>query len=366
MIRHGLICMLLAALAWGQAANQTPTPAPQKPTAPANATDKKADTKGPEKPPTSPDAAVITIAGVCDNEPVDKTAASDCKTVITRAQFENLVNALQPAMSPFARKRFATQYANAIVMAHQAHKMGLDQGPQFDEVLRFARLQVMSQLVGRSLQEKASEISDQEIEKYYKDNAATFEEAEMHRLFIPKAKQLDTPKEKLTDAQNLKRQQDAEAAMKAEAEKLHARAVSGEDFAVLETEAFLSAGVKAKAPNTSMGKVRRTNLPPNQVSAMNLKPGQVSELMSDQTGFFVYKAGKKDSLPLDQAKEEIHGLLQSQKMQDSMQAIQQAGTPTLDENYFALPAAPPPMGVTIPGAAPGAKPPIKAPPPGPK
>jgi hypothetical protein len=53
----------------------------------------------------SPDAPVITIEGVCDKG----TAAADCKTVVTRAEFEKIVNTMMPNMPKPQQKGFASR-----------------------------------------------------------------------------------------------------------------------------------------------------------------------------------------------------------------------------------------------------------------
>ena len=85
---------------------------------------------------------------------------------------------------------------------------------------------------------------------------------------------------------------------------------------------------------------------------MDLKSGEVSELITDQSGYFIYKAGEKDTVPLEKAKEEIHSQIQGQKMQDAMQALQQSSTPKLDEKYFAVPAGAAPQGINLNGPPP--------------
>jgi hypothetical protein len=359
MIHRGLVCLLLGALAWGQAATPKSAAPPQKPAAqPAAPPSAPQEAKAPEAAKVPPDAPVITIDGLCDNPPADQTKASDCKTVVTRAEFEKLVDAIAPTMAPPARRQLAGRYANALVMAHKAHEMGLDQGPKFEEQLKLVRLQVMAQSLNQALQEKASQVPDKDIEDYYQKNTVAYEEATMQRLFIPKSKQLETPKEKLSEAETQKRQQQAEAAMKTEADALRARAAKGEDFAKLQEEAFQFAGMKSKPPSSSMGKTRRTSLPPGHASVMDLKPGEVSQVIADQSGSFVYKIGEKDTLPLDKVREEIHGTLRAQRMQDSMQSLQQAATPTLNEDYFMVPPGPAPPGMSMPmgGAKPNPKP----------
>jgi parvulin-like peptidyl-prolyl isomerase len=349
MIYRGVVCLLLGALAWGQAANPTSSqpPAPsQNPAAPSNPVPAKPATDAKPAPEASnipPDGAVITIQGLCDNPPADKTKASDCKTVITRAEFEKLVDALGPNMAPPARRQVASRYAMGLVMAHEAHKMRLDQGPRYEELLRIARVQVATQQLGHALQEKASQISDKDIEDYYRSNSAAYDEVSLDRIFVPKNKEMPTPatKVKLSEAETKKRQADGEAAMKTEAEALRKRAAAGEPFSKLQDEAFQFAGLKSKPPSPSMGKVRRSNLPPSHAAVMELKPGAVSALISDPSGFFIYKVGQKETVPLDTVKEEIRGTLRAQRMQDAMQTIQQSATPELNEKYFgATPGSP--------------------------
>ena len=342
MIFRGLTCLLLGVLAWGQAANPTSSqpPAPsQNPAAPSNAAPGKPaeDSKQALEVANIPPAgAVITIQGLCDNPPADKTKASDCKTVITRAEFEKLVDALAPNMAPPARRQLATRYAMGLVMAHEAHKMGLDQGPRFEELLRVARVQIATQQLGHALQEKATQVPDKDIEEYYRNNSAAYDEASLERILIPKTRQTPAPatKVKLSEAETKKREQDGEAAMKTKGEALRVRAAAGEPFSKLQDEAYVFAGLKTKPPNPTLGKVRRGNLPPSHIAVMDLKPGAVSALISDPSGFFIYKMGEKGTVPLSQVREEIRGALQAKRMQDSMQTLQQSATPELNEKYF--------------------------------
>ena len=330
MTHRGLVCLLLlGTAAWGQAAKPTTTT-----TTPAAQASEDAEAKTPDPSKVAPDAAVVTIPGLCNNQPAEKSASADCKTVITKAEFESLIEAIAPNMPVQARRQLATRYANGLMMAHKAELMGLDKGPRFDEMMKVSRIQVLAQELSRDVQEKADQVPDKDIETYYNANKPQFEEADLHRLFIPKNKQMEPPKEKLSDEAMKKRQADAEASMKAVADKLQARAAAGEDFDKLETEAFAAAGLKAKAPNTAMGKVRRTALPPAHGSAFDLKTGQVSALITDGSGFFVYKMGDKEVLPLDKAKEEVHNILRSQRMQESMESMQKGVNPTLNDDYF--------------------------------
>jgi hypothetical protein len=350
MTRFGLVCLLLAAMAWGQAATPTPTLSTRPSGSPAA---NPADTKEAEASNVPPDTPVITINGACPNPPPDKAADQNCKTVITRAEFEKIMDAVQPNMPPRVRRQFAMRYASALVMADKAHEMGLDQGPKYEQRLNLARVQILSQTLNQAVQEKAGQISDQDIEDYYHNNTSVYEEVDLQRIFIPHSQTLPASKIKLSQAAEKKRQEDAEEVMKNEADKLHTRAVAGEDFAKLQNEAYLLAGIKTKAPSTKMGKERRNNLPPTQAAVMDLKTGEISAVFSDQSGYFIYKVGVKDVEPLDdKLKEEIRGSLRTQRVQEQMQAVQKSATPTLDESYFG-PEMPPAHGMPMPPTAPG-------------
>ncbi|HEX4427448.1 MAG TPA: peptidylprolyl isomerase [Terriglobales bacterium] len=358
MLQRVLVGMLFGSLAWGQMAPAAPQPTPAAPTA--------LDAKSSEASNLPPDTPVITIQGICDHPAGDKSAVADCKIVVTKAEFDAIIRAIGSNMPATARRQLATRYGSALVMAQKAHEMGLDQGPKFEEMMKLKRLEISMQLVTQAVQQKASEVPDKDIEDYYNKNLASYEEATFERLFIPRNKQLDTPKVKLTPAENQKRQDDATAEMKKETDTLRARAVAGEDFTKLQLEAYTFAGLKSTPPTQKLNKARRNSLPPAQASIFELKAGEVSPVITDMSGYFVYKLVDKDALPLTQVHDEIFGTLKSEKVQEAMQALQHSGTPELNDGYFgpadATPA--PPMSGHTPTSQlprPGPKPPTLGP-----
>jgi len=355
MKRYGLVCLLLGTLTWGQAAAPTAAAPAQKPAAPAA-----------EKPATAPgteaqaqeetaskvasDAVVITVDGLCENPPADKTAGA-CKTTFTREQFEKVLSAIQPNMPARGRRQFANRYMNALVMSQKAHEQGLDQGPAFEQRMALARIQILSQMLNQSMQEKASQISEDEMKDYYEKNKADFRETELHHIFIPHS-QTQNSKVKSSKAEQEKATKEGEATMKAEADKIRARAAAGEDFDKLQQEAYTVAGIKAKSPSTDMGRVRPNALPAAHTSVLDLKTGAVSQVFSDASGYFIYKVGANETLPLEKVEDEIRATLRSQRMQASMQAVQQSATTTLNEAYFG-PEMPMRPGMPMPPGMPG-------------
>jgi bifunctional DNA-binding transcriptional regulator/antitoxin component of YhaV-PrlF toxin-antitoxin module len=357
-----LVCLLLASLTYGQ------TPPPPAP-APATSTDAPSSAPAPEQAPemkVAPGDTVITLKGFCS----DTTLQSDaCKTAITRAQFEKLAEALQPKMSPVIRRNLANAYARMLRMSTAAEKRGLDKQPKFEEMMLFARMQLLAQELSRSLQDDASKISDADIEDYYNKNVGSYEQATLARIFVPRAKQLVTPVASKTPtkvgakagttetakaapvAPTEAQKKASEEAMKKIAESLQVRAAKGEDPDKLQKEAYAAAGLPGNAPSTKMEKVRRTTLPANHHQVMDLKPGEVSELIVDtNSGFYIYKMITKETQPMDAVKPDIRNQITSQRYRDSMQGYQ--GNVDLNDAYFGPaknPAMPPhPKGITPP------------------
>ena len=346
MLKYPLLCLLTGALAWGQAATTKPA-APKNPAA-QSSTNKPAMPSASDGQSVGPQTAVITIPGVCDKKAA--TSAAPCKTVVTRAEFDDLVQTMAPNIQPAQKKQLATQYAMALVMAHKAHEMHLDQGPKYEQRLRLAKLGVLNKALGESLQEQASNISEKDLQDYYKANTVAYEEADLQRIFVPKLKPQEKDaaqsKDKPSEEDVKKKEQESEEATKKLADSLRARAAAGEDFDKLQDEAYAGTEMKNKPP-TKLGKVRRNGLPPDQLAVLDSKSGEVSQPIANPSGYFIYKVGEKNTLPFEQVKQEISTTLSQQKLRDEMQAIQQSATPELNEKYFS-------EGAPAPGAKPEA------------
>ncbi len=332
-----LAVLLFSVVAYGQAtppATTPPNPANPAQSAtsakpPATTQQPKAATPG-DVPPTAP---VITLVGMCTVKPgVPKPA--DCKTVVTRAQFEKLMKALNPQMPMSVRQQLATVLARTMVAAHEAEKMGLVNRPETAELIHYARNQALAQALLLNLQDKFSHSSPEEIQKYYNDNKAQFEEATLKRIYIPKPR---AEAGKTVD----------ENAVKATAEKIQKEAAAGADFDKLQKEAFQAAGIDATPPPTSLGTVKLINMPEMHKSVFNLKPGEVSQIIPDSSGYYVYKLESKQMVPIDQAKESIEKTLQAQKMEKALTDMSNSVKPELNPAYFG-------PGANIPTAEPGA------------
>jgi hypothetical protein len=365
MFRQLLVCLLSVAFVSAQTAPPaSAAPAGQTAAPAANAPDAQ-----PPAPTVGPDDVIITIKNFCSDPSLTGDA---CKTTITKAQFEKLADALQPNMSPAMRRQLATAYARMLTMSTEAEKRGLDKTPHFEEATHFARMQILSQDLGKALQTDSGNVSDQDIQDYYQKNMANFEMATFIRIFVPHTKRVETPAvmpakksaadgaAKTTPKPPIKKlspeeqQKAGEEAMRAEAARLRTRLNAGEDPEKLEKAAFAAGGLPGTPPPTKMEKVRRTSLPPSHQAVMELKEGEVSEVISDPSGNYIYKMVSKETMPLDSANTEIKNTISAQRYRESMQKFQ--NNADLNDAYFGPARGP---GMPMPPRG-GPKPPTKA------
>jgi hypothetical protein len=272
----------------------------------------------------SPDDPVITINGFCGDPVVQGSA---CKSVVSRAQFDKLADALQPGMAIPLRLKVANAYARNIRMAAAAEARGLDRTQAFEEEMRFARLQLLAQDLDRALKAEANDISDDDFADYYKKNRPYFEQATVARVFIPHSSQ------PAPGANGEAQKKVAADAMTKLAADLRARAVQGEDMDKLQIEAYSQAGIEPAKTDTKLEKVRRDVLPPQHESVMDLKPGEVSQVFSDPEGaHFIYKMIAKETLTLVEARPEIRSAISTERYRRSMRAFQ--GNVVFSDAYF--------------------------------
>ncbi|HZR28468.1 MAG TPA: peptidyl-prolyl cis-trans isomerase [Terriglobales bacterium] len=358
-----------------------PAPASVSPDLARPAEKEPAAAPEPALPPTTPVITLNFCEGAASSK--TKTAAAapqaGCKKVITKAQFDKVLDAAIPRSRRPAggeipqqvKGAVAKEYLNMYLMAHEAEKMDLEhKDPMVREMLELSRMQVLSMALNQQLQEKTKP-TDAEIEKYYNDNPSAFMEIGLRRLYIPKPATpasasaptpsptpgpTPSPSPSSASAANAApkpaapKPEDVEA-QKAAAEKFHDRAAAGEDLDKLEKEAFDAAGSKQTPPPTQMGNRRHNILPPDQdADVFALNPGQVSKLYENPGGWYLYKVESKRTLALNDVKEEIQRKLQPEKLNDARQAITGKIKSDLNEKYFGGSTGPESMG-SAPGPA---------------
>ena len=299
------LILLLSTCAFAQA---PPVAKPVAPAAqPASTAPKHADKARSE---IAADAAVITVPNICESE------AKDCKTSVTRAEFEGIILSISggnPASADMVM-RLASQYGDMLVFAREAEKKGMDQNPATKAMLRFAKNQVLAQQYLLSLKEQ-SRPSEQEVQKFYDDNQAQYQGVNMQRLMIPIAHAKSKKPEEL----------------KALAEEMRKKLLAGEDAAKLELEIYTRLELKNPPQSTIM--IRADE--PGQEMLVKLKAGEVSDVISDGMALVIYRSEGPKVLPLATVKQEIQAQLAQQKLNDAIATVVGDRKAVLNDTYFA-------------------------------
>lgn len=329
-VLNALVCLLLAATGLGQSGSTTPT-LKERPAPSTNATTQ------PENLPVATDEPVITIQGLCERPGGGSATPADCKTVVTRADFEKVAPANMPGPQ---KKQVADRYVQALVLAEKAHEAGADRSPDFEKQLYLMRLQLLARAGYQDLQKQTATISDSEVEDYYKQHIADYKAVSFEKLYVPKQKFVETSTIKPNDPDAEKKRQASEAEMKAEAEKLRAGAAAGEDFKKLQQDAYDFAGLKQTAQSTRMENQRKNQVLAADAAIFELKAGDVSQVFNDPAGFMVYKIVEIKDLPVANVHDEIARTLQAEKLKTAMDGLQNSVKTTLDESYFGAQTGP--------------------------
>jgi parvulin-like peptidyl-prolyl isomerase len=294
------------------------------------------------------DDIVISVSGFCDPDLVlegtttpaqsaapDSSggAKADCKTEVTRAQFEKLVDAIGPGMDSSNKIKTAVRYAESLVFAQKAREMALDKDPKFQEQLKFGYLQFLSQSFNKYLAKEAANISEPELQTYYKEHPETFEQVDLLRIFVPNEKhhaEIPGTPSRIAEV----RAADA-LAMKAEAERIRRKALAGEDFEKLAVEAYRFAGLNADdAPEVALGKVNRAEVPKDyQDGVFGLKPGQISPIIPAPEGWHICKVLSRQTVPISEAKV----LFQRIRLKDLSDQAKSVVTTKFNDAYFNTP-----------------------------
>jgi hypothetical protein len=336
MVRSGLVCIsLMMALTCGSNAEAQEGQAQQEVSgtgAPSDAASKSEATQ------TAPDAPVIIIPGICATPATGTSKEADCRTVVTRAEFEAMIDLLQPGASPAGRKFFARSQAKALINAVHAQNMGLDKTANFDLLMavrhmNFERMELQEKFDT----EEWNKVTDKDIEAYYRDNPAEFEQLDVDRIFIPKMPRAQDSDPKLSEADQQKRKQAWFDQLKQDAEKLRVRALDGESFLQLQREAYRFAGLRGSdvdASGITLTSVRRIMFSEGQRSIMSVQTGDISPVLEDENGYFVFRVVARSMLPLEKARKEIHDTLRKERVKHDWNALFNSVQTTFNEDYF--------------------------------
>lgn len=320
MLRFVLTCALAGAAAMAQTAGTGRPTAPVAPPAAAQTPATTSDT-------VPPDAAVITIKGLCPEKKTSDPAKAGCESKVTKAELNRMIAAVSFGDHPLNRvttRTFAENYVQVMTLSTAAQELGLDKDPGFEELMRYVRARTLADAYRRYLQQKYSKPTDEQYEAYYKQNIDKFTRIQVDHVLVPRVHP------------GLPRQQQAEFSKRAEkvAADLRDRASRGEDARELLNEGYKTLDL-SNPPRTDMGPVTKSSFVPKvweQIFALRI--GQVTELETQPTGYSFYKVRSRDVVPLAAVKDSLTHEISQRLAQTEMETLLGGVHSELNKAYF--------------------------------
>ena len=264
--------------------------------------------------------------------------------------------AAQQAQGP-QREELKKQLGEFKVIAQRARKDGLDR----DDLTRLQILLTRSQALAGAylgdLQKNADKlVADADVEQYYKDHPADFDEIRVRHILIstqpkPESEEEGDPKDakdgKAKDAKDAKAKKPADKpktltkdeALKKSQELLE-RARKGEDFAKLATENSDDQGSKDKGGEYDFfahGKM----VPEFEKAAFALQPGQISEPVETQFGYHIIKLEERRAAAAptadDKVRQQIVEKLKQEKIEARIEEITASSDVVVPEDFDTTP-----------------------------
>lgn len=276
---------------------------------------------------------VLTIRGVCTElTPASETDGRTCSTVVTRKEFEVLMDMVAPGSkgNAGARQSVAKTYAELLAFETAARKAGIPDTAEFRWTLALLRLRALADSYRRNLEKQYATPSNEEIDDYYRREVRRFEEVKLRRIVLPKNNFSAANKEEF------------EKKALQVANEVRQRAGNGEDFDVLQREGYAALGFPGSPPATEVGSRRRASLLSEIADEVfGLNPGQVSRVENEPYSFVIYKVEAKRTIPEQMVRDEISREISRQKMDNAVKAVTGAVHADLNEEYFGKPAGQP-------------------------
>lgn len=237
--------------------------------------------------------------------------------------------AAQQAQGP-QRDELKKQLGEFRVIAERARKEGMDREDLTRLQILLTRSQALAGAYLGELQKNADKlVSDGDVEQYYKDHPADFDEIRVRHILIstqPKPEidegEPNDPKD-TKDSKTKKPADKPKTLTKDEARKktqdLLDRARKGEDFAKLATENSDDPGSKDKGGEYDFF-ARGKMVPEFDKAAFALKPGEISDLVETEFGFHIIKLEERRTAAAPSADEKVKQQIVEKLKQEKLEA----------------------------------------------
>ncbi|OGV54829.1 MAG: hypothetical protein A2X45_02090 [Lentisphaerae bacterium GWF2_50_93] len=168
-------------------------------------------------------------------------------------------------------------------------------------------------------------ISDEDVEKFYKENQDRFKKPETvqasHILIRPE--EIDAEKAKtMSDADKKKASDELKQKALKKTQEILAKLKGGEDFAKLAKE---NSACPSKEKGGDLGAFEKGKMVPEfEKSAFSLKPGEMSDIVETKFGYHIIKVTEKSeaaTVPLKDVKSFILDNMKKQKTSEAVQKL---------------------------------------------
>ena len=297
---------------------QTPPP---KTTAPPPMPQVKMEVENvtPKLPEVPPDRVIITVGDV----------------KVTAAQFDKLIDSLQPQYRTVARgtgrRQFADNVVQMLTLAQEAQRRKLTETSDYKTKAMFQSANLMASVLVDQLG-KDVQVSESDLRQYYAEHKAEFDQVHARHILIRfqgSQVELRPGTKDLTDAEAL-----------AKAQEIRKKIQGGLDFA--ELAKLESDDVGSGANGGELGSFRHGQMMPAfEEAAFALKVNDVSEPVKTPYGYHVIQVLSHDSKSFEDVKADLENRLKPEKTQKAItkaiEDLQKANPPVLDSEFFGPP-----------------------------
>ena len=236
---------------------------------------------------------------------------------VTKAQFDALFAIYEAGLAPTdaERKKFAEQYASALMLSHQALEHHLDSSPEVVRQLALDRTQILSNAEYQRLDEQTKP-SEEEIAGYYNSHQPDFDLVTLHRIFVWKKR----------PGGNVTGLSDKEAVAKAE--EIRRSLVSGGDPKKLTTDTNTTL-------NTDPITLPRDKVPAYlEKVAFESKVGEWAPIVDTPDGVVVVRVDKRWRQSLKEATPYIEKKVHNQKLNAVLEELKKGAGVWMNEAYI--------------------------------
>jgi hypothetical protein len=268
---------------------------------------------------------VVTVRGICKERTQKAAKSGDCKTIVSKKQFERVLAAVAAAgqpVPPNARRQLAQSYVDLLAYEQAARASGVESSPEFKDLMDLVRLRTLADVYRRSLQAQYRTPSQQDIHDFYRQNLSSFIEIKLRRVLVPR-RNPSAPNQEEYEKQALQI-----------ANNLRERVVQGEDLNQLQKDGYAALGL-GSPPSTDLGSRRKANLVPDiQDEILALEAGGVSKVEHEAYSFVIYKIDGKHLLPEETVHDEISREISKQRLDNALKDAMSGILPEFNADYF--------------------------------